>query len=157
DARAPDSRVRARGSGARLGVIDVRALTPVRVPAASTCAPVARVRAPEPATWASAPHPSPLRHSARRGRRRRRCPGLRGCSRPNPWTARGRKEIIVSYQQELTPATPYVLPLKGLAQIGEIDVEAQAQGRRGGPQGLRHRADRCRRGGGIRDDDLLKS
>jgi hypothetical protein len=45
-----------------------------------------------------------------------------------PIPPRGRKEIIVSYQQELTPATPYVLPLKGLPQIGEIDVEAHLAG-----------------------------
>src|SRR5262249_44169626 len=45
-----------------------------------------------------------------------------------PIPARGRKELIVSYQQELTPATPYVLPLKGLPQIGEIDVEAHLAG-----------------------------
>src|SRR5262249_32796517 len=32
-------------------------------------------------------------------------------------------------QQELTPGTPFVLPLKGLPQIGEIDVEAHLAGR----------------------------
>jgi hypothetical protein len=46
-----------------------------------------------------------------------------------PIPARGRKELILSYQQELTPATPYVLPLQGLPQIGELDVEAHLAGK----------------------------
>jgi Vault protein inter-alpha-trypsin domain len=46
-----------------------------------------------------------------------------------PIPARGRKELIVSYQQELTPAAPYVLPLQGLPEIGAIDVEAYLAGR----------------------------
>jgi hypothetical protein len=46
-----------------------------------------------------------------------------------PIPARGRKEIIVSYQQELTVATPYVLPLVGLPRIGLLDVEANVAGR----------------------------
>ncbi len=45
-----------------------------------------------------------------------------------PIPARGRKELILSYNQELTPATPYVLPLQGLPQVGELDVEAHLAG-----------------------------
>jgi len=45
-----------------------------------------------------------------------------------PIPARGRKELIVSYQQEVTPASPYVLPLRGLPRVGSIDIEAHLAG-----------------------------
>jgi tetratricopeptide (TPR) repeat protein len=46
-----------------------------------------------------------------------------------PIPARGRKELILSYTQEITPATPYVLPLQGLPKVGELDVEAHLAGK----------------------------
>jgi hypothetical protein len=46
-----------------------------------------------------------------------------------PIPARGRKDLVVSYQQELTPAAPYVLPLQGLPEIGAVDIEAHLAGR----------------------------
>ena len=40
-----------------------------------------------------------------------------------PIPARGRKELIVSYSHALTRADePYVLPLRGLSQVGRLDV-----------------------------------
>ncbi|HEY3448806.1 MAG TPA: VIT domain-containing protein [Myxococcales bacterium] len=50
-----------------------------------------------------------------------------------PIPARGIKELIVSYSQELaTAASPYVLPLKGLPEMGELDVAAFAKGQKAG-------------------------
>ncbi len=46
-----------------------------------------------------------------------------------PIPARGRKELIVSFSQELSRRTPYVLPLKGLPEIGSVDVEAYVAGK----------------------------
>ncbi|MEZ4312872.1 MAG: VIT domain-containing protein [Polyangiaceae bacterium] len=46
-----------------------------------------------------------------------------------PIPARGKKELIVSFSQELSRRAPYVLPLKGLPEIGDIDVEVHAAGR----------------------------
>ncbi len=46
-----------------------------------------------------------------------------------PIPARGRKELIVSYSQELSKRAPYVLPLKGLPEIGSVDVEVNVAGR----------------------------
>jgi len=46
-----------------------------------------------------------------------------------PIPARGRKELIVSYSQELSKRAPYVLPLKGLPEIGSVDIEAHVAGR----------------------------
>jgi hypothetical protein len=40
-----------------------------------------------------------------------------------PIPARGQKEIILSYSHEITRDAPYALPLLGLPEIGEIDVE----------------------------------
>ncbi len=39
-----------------------------------------------------------------------------------PISARGKKEIIVSYSQELAGDAPYVLPLVGLPQLESVDV-----------------------------------
>jgi tetratricopeptide (TPR) repeat protein len=39
-----------------------------------------------------------------------------------PIPANGVKEIILSYSQELTAAAPYYLPLRGLPQLGLLDV-----------------------------------
>lgn len=50
-----------------------------------------------------------------------------------PIAARGIKELIVSYSQELpTGASPYLLPLKGLPELGELDVAAFARGQKAG-------------------------
>ncbi len=46
-----------------------------------------------------------------------------------PIPARGRKELVVAYSQELTSASPYVLPLRGLPEIEALDVEAYLAGR----------------------------
>jgi hypothetical protein len=46
-----------------------------------------------------------------------------------PIPARGRKELIVSYSQELSKRAPYVLPLKGMPEIGNVDLEAYVVGR----------------------------
>ncbi len=40
-----------------------------------------------------------------------------------PIPARGQKEIVLSYSHEITRDAPYALPLLGLPEIGEIDVE----------------------------------
>lgn len=41
-----------------------------------------------------------------------------------PIAARGKKELILSYSHELTQAgAPYVLPLKGLPEVGTLDVK----------------------------------
>ncbi len=45
-----------------------------------------------------------------------------------PIPARGRKELVVSYQQEVTPAAPFVLPLLGLPRIDALDIEAHLAG-----------------------------
>src|SRR4029077_6358241 len=37
--------------------------------------------------------------------------------------AHGQKEIVLSYSQELRADAPYALPLRGLPEIGDIDVE----------------------------------
>ena len=46
-----------------------------------------------------------------------------------PIPARGVKELILSYSQELPRAqAPYILPLKGLPELGELDVELASGG-----------------------------
>jgi tetratricopeptide (TPR) repeat protein len=45
-----------------------------------------------------------------------------------PIPPRGKKELVVSYSQEITTGTPYVLPLKGLPKIGSLSVEAYLAG-----------------------------
>ena len=45
-----------------------------------------------------------------------------------PIPARGTKEIIVSYTQELTGRAPYALPLLGLPEIGSIDLAVSVAG-----------------------------
>ena len=43
-----------------------------------------------------------------------------------PIPAKGRKELILSYSQELTgPETAYRLPLQGLPRVGKLDLEAR--------------------------------
>jgi hypothetical protein len=45
-----------------------------------------------------------------------------------PIPARGRKEIIVSYGQELVGGTPYALPLRGLPELGTLDISVGGEG-----------------------------
>ncbi len=45
-----------------------------------------------------------------------------------PIPARGRKEIIVSYAQELVGGAQYALPLRGLPQLGVLDVSVGGEG-----------------------------
>jgi hypothetical protein len=49
-----------------------------------------------------------------------------------PIPARGKKELILSYSQELPAQTTYVLPLRGLPQVGRIDL-AVSLGGKGAP------------------------
>jgi len=52
-----------------------------------------------------------------------------------PIPARGTKEIIVAYAHELADG-PYVLPLRGLPELGVLDVSAFVAGASGPPQRL---------------------
>jgi tetratricopeptide (TPR) repeat protein len=45
-----------------------------------------------------------------------------------PIPARGRKELIVSYSQELTPEAPYQVPLRGLPAVGKLDAVVTGSG-----------------------------
>jgi hypothetical protein len=45
-----------------------------------------------------------------------------------PIPAGGTKEIVVSYAQELDGSEPYVLPMRGLPEVGVVDVGATAEG-----------------------------
>jgi hypothetical protein len=47
-----------------------------------------------------------------------------------PIPPRGVKEIIISYSQELGAKSPYMLPLRGLPQLGAVDVEVNQEGAR---------------------------
>ncbi len=46
-----------------------------------------------------------------------------------PIPARGRKEIVVTYAEVIESSAPYTLPLKGLPQLGELDVNVHASGK----------------------------
>lgn len=45
-----------------------------------------------------------------------------------PIPARGVKELVVSYSQELPARSPYVLPLQGLPQVGRLDLAVSLAG-----------------------------
>ncbi len=45
-----------------------------------------------------------------------------------PIPARGRKELIVSYSQEITGAHPYAVPLRGLPRLGRLAVSVSLAG-----------------------------
>ncbi|MFS8067768.1 MAG: AgmX/PglI C-terminal domain-containing protein, partial [Byssovorax sp.] len=45
-----------------------------------------------------------------------------------PIPARGRKELILSYSQELTRDTPYAISLRGLPELGQLDVAVMRAG-----------------------------
>ena len=45
-----------------------------------------------------------------------------------PIPARGRKELILSYSQELTRDTPFTIPLRGLPELGLLDIAVMRAG-----------------------------
>jgi hypothetical protein len=45
-----------------------------------------------------------------------------------PIPAHGRKEIVVSYAQEMVGGAPYALPLRGLPELGMLDVSVGGEG-----------------------------
>lgn len=45
-----------------------------------------------------------------------------------PIPARGQKELIIAYSEVLEAGAPYVLPLRGLPQLGALDVNVRAAG-----------------------------
>ncbi|WP_437876251.1 AgmX/PglI C-terminal domain-containing protein [Sorangium sp. So ce513] len=45
-----------------------------------------------------------------------------------PIPARGVKEIVVAYSQELGPDAPFTVPLRGLPAVGRLDIEATVAG-----------------------------
>jgi hypothetical protein len=55
-------------------------------------------------------------------------PGNQFTARVFPIPARGRKELIVSYSQELAGGRPYVLPLRGLPKLGRLAVSVTLAG-----------------------------
>ncbi len=55
-------------------------------------------------------------------------PGNQFSARVFPIPARGRKEIIVSYSQELAGGRPYVLPLRGLPELGRLSASVMLAG-----------------------------
>ena len=57
-----------------------------------------------------------------------------------PIPARGRKELIVSYSQELPRGRPYVLPLRGLPELGRLDVSVTLGGQTAPVEELRRTA-----------------
>jgi hypothetical protein len=66
---------------------------------------------------------------------RKRDPALLEQSAGNQFSARvfpipagGTKEIVVAYAQELKGDEPYVMPLRGMPEIGAVDLSATAEG-----------------------------
>ncbi len=45
-----------------------------------------------------------------------------------PIPPRGRKEIVIGYGQEIVAGAPYALPLRGLPELGELDVSVGGEG-----------------------------
>ena len=64
--------------------------------------------------------------------RTRRCSSAAraACSRLRvfPIPPNGRKEIVVNYAQELVGGAPYAIPLRGLPELGVLDVSVGAKG-----------------------------
>ena len=52
-----------------------------------------------------------------------------------PIPARGTKEIILTYSESLEVGAPYVLPLRGLAQLGNLDVNVHVAGKNASADG----------------------
>jgi len=51
-----------------------------------------------------------------------------------PIPPRGRKEIVLSYSETLKGTEPYVLPLRGLPKLEELDIKVQGGAGSGGPK-----------------------
>lgn len=49
-----------------------------------------------------------------------------------PIPARGKKEIIVTYSEALEIGAPYVLPLRGLSELGSVDIDVHVAPSRAG-------------------------
>lgn len=49
-----------------------------------------------------------------------------------PIPARGKKEIIVTYSEALELGAPYVLPLRGLSELGSVDIDVHVAPSRAG-------------------------
>lgn len=54
-----------------------------------------------------------------------------------PIPARGKKEIIVTYAETIEIGAPYVLPLRGLPELGSVDVDVHVAGARAAEAGGR--------------------
>ncbi|HSO35184.1 MAG TPA: VIT domain-containing protein [Labilithrix sp.] len=54
-----------------------------------------------------------------------------------PIPANGIKEIMIAYSETIEAGAPYVLPLRGLPQLGTLDVDVHAAGARGALTGGR--------------------
>ena len=54
-----------------------------------------------------------------------------------PIPANGIKEIMIAYSETVEAGAPYVLPLRGLPQLGSLDVDVHAAGARGALTGGR--------------------
>lgn len=52
-----------------------------------------------------------------------------------PIPARGTKEIILTYSENVAIGAPYVLPLRGLPQLGALDVNAHVSGKNASSDG----------------------
>ncbi len=83
-----------------------------------------------------------------------------------PIPARGRKELVVSYSQELAGGRPYVLPLRGLPQLGRLSYSVTLAGQgqqvaQGGQSNMKPEADvqvdarQMRGGAGLRSGNLV--
>ncbi|WP_437679089.1 AgmX/PglI C-terminal domain-containing protein [Sorangium sp. So ce131] len=57
-----------------------------------------------------------------------RAAGNEVSARVFPIPARGVKEIVLSYSQELGPDAPFTVPLRGLPVVGRLDLEATVAG-----------------------------
>jgi len=56
-----------------------------------------------------------------------------------PIPARGRKEIVLSYSETLKGDAPYVLPLRGLPKLAELDIQVRGGAGTGGPKTFQRR------------------
>ena len=54
-----------------------------------------------------------------------------------PIPANGVKEIVIAYSETMEAGAPYVLPLRGLPQLGALDIDVHAAGARGAAVGGR--------------------
>lgn len=57
-----------------------------------------------------------------------------------PIPARGQKEVVISYSQEITADAPFAVPLRGLPEIGEVDIELGVAGQAAPVAALKQRS-----------------